>query len=109
MGNTVLLIDGRPERRRALRHALERRGHVIAGEAGSVAELVQAVAGLSASPSTILVGSALADRPVQGIAELLKRTWPKATVIEECPVGADHLAARRRVAHERRTLAATGA
>ncbi len=80
---TILLIDGSAERRRLLRSALERRGYVIAGEAGTVPEVIDAVATCDAVPATVLVGSEVGGRLASPIASLVKRMWPKATVIQE--------------------------
>lgn len=85
MQDTVLLIDGSTDRRRLLRAALERRGCVVAGEAGSVSEMVDVIAHLHAAPSTVLVGSSVTGASSERIARLLKRTWPGATVIQEAP------------------------
>ena len=80
MSGTVLLIEGSAERRALLRRALEGRGFVVSAEAGSVPEVISAVAELEFSPETVLVGTG-----VQGtqVAKLIKRTWPKATVVRE--------------------------
>lgn len=83
MGETVLLVDGRAQRRKLLRQALERRGCRVAGEAGSVTELVHVIAALSSAPSTVLVGAKLGRTSSTRVAKLLKRTWPATTVVRE--------------------------
>ena len=84
---TVLLIDGDARRRRKLRSALERRGYAVLAEAGSVPEVVNAVASLRTVPSTVMVGATLGT-DASRIARLTKRTWPKAMVIEEMAAAA---------------------
>jgi ActR/RegA family two-component response regulator len=92
MPETVLLIDASDDRRGLLRRALERRGCVISAEAGSVPELITAIAGLEQMPSTVLVGAKVRGASSSRVARLLKRTWPDATIIQESPSREEALA-----------------
>lgn len=82
MPETVLVIDDSVERRRLLRAAVERRGMRVTGEAGSVSEVVDMIAGLDAAPSTVLVGSVPSS---QKLASIVKRAFPRALVLEQYP------------------------
>lgn len=83
MRNTVLLIDASADRRQLLRQALERRGCEIAGEAGSLPEMIEMIADLPTVPGTVLVGARVRGTSAKRVARLLKKTWPAATVIQE--------------------------
>ena len=80
---TVLIIDSDAGRRDMLRSAIERRGLEVAGEAGSITEVIDAVASLDRAPQTVLVGAQVAGAESSRVARLIKRTWPKATVVHE--------------------------
>lgn len=80
---TVLLIDADADRRRSIRSALEARGMDVTGEAGSIAEVIGAVAALDHAPTTILIGARVAGADSNRVARLIKRTWPRATVVHE--------------------------
>ncbi|HVL82342.1 MAG TPA: hypothetical protein VM840_12210 [Actinomycetota bacterium] len=80
---TVLLIDSDLERRSAMKRAIERRGMTVTGEAGSIAEVITAVASLDRAPDTVLVGAGVVGARSARVARLLKRTWPRATVVHE--------------------------
>jgi DNA-binding response OmpR family regulator len=104
---TVLLIERDADRRGLLRRALERRGYRVAGEAGTVAEVIDAVAGMNAAPTTVLVGAGLDDGDVAPLARIIKRTWPQAQVIEE--MGIAQGAPRRSRSRASSLLEAVGA
>ncbi|HVE91047.1 MAG TPA: hypothetical protein VNE62_01925 [Actinomycetota bacterium] len=80
---TVLLVDASAERRGFLRSALENRGWAVTGEAGNIAELINACAELDSAPATVLVGATFDGTSSVQVARMIKRTWPKATVVRE--------------------------
>ena len=80
---TVLLVDASAERRGFLRSALENRGWAVTGEAGSIAELINACADLESAPATVLVGADIHGATSMQVARMIKRTWPKAAVVRE--------------------------
>ena len=75
----VLVVDDEPVFRRAARALLERRGHVVVGEAGSASEAEAAVGQLS--PDALLLDVRLGDASGFDVAYALTRAYPKLAVL----------------------------